>query len=268
MGFTRGVRNSIAFLTIIPIGMDKDAIFQAASYMPLFPLVGGLVGLLAGVSVWGLDAILPPQISGMIGVGILLLITGAHHTDGLLDFGDAVIFHGSRREKISILHDPQTGVGGLLLGILVLMITALCIGSLDRGIIVQSLVVSEAGAKFALAFIAATGKSAFRGMNTQFVKAMHDRFRSARLASSLLLLFMLSLPTLRILGIAATVSVTARPPSAALLVPSADMPSATLALSVFCLIDADICSTAAEVSSTLDACSVDACDRDCAVLET
>ena len=207
MGFTRGVRNSIAFLTVIPIGMDEDGLSQAASYMPLFPLVGGLVGLLAGVSVWVLDAILPPQISGMIGVGILLLITGAHHTDGLLDFGDAVMFHGSRREKIRILHDPQTGAGGLLLGTLVLMITALCIGSLDRGIIIQSLVVSEAGAKFALVFIAATGKSAFRGMNTPFVNAMHDKLGRIRLVSSLLLLLMLSLPTLRIFGIAATVSV-------------------------------------------------------------
>jgi len=207
MEFVRGIKNSIAFLTIIPIGMDKDGLSQAASYMPLFPGVGGLVGLLAGISVWILNEILPPQISGMIGVGILLLITGAHHTDGLLDFGDAVMSHGSRQEKIRILHDPQTGAGGLLLGIVVLMITAFSVGSLDRRIIVQGMVASEAAAKFALVFIAATGKSAFRGMNTPFVKAMHDKLSSARLASSLLLLLVLILPTLRIVGITVTFSV-------------------------------------------------------------
>ena len=43
------------------------------------------------------------------------------------------------------------------------------------------------------------------------------------------------------------------------------MPSVTLALSVFCLIEADICSTEAEVSSTLAACSLEACERLCAV---
>lgn len=207
MGFVRGVRNSIAFLTIIPIGMDKDGLSQAAGYMPLFPIVGGLVGLLAGISVWMLDAILPRLISGTIGVGILLLISGAHHTDGLLDFGDAVMFHGSRREKIRILHDPQTGPGGLVLGIMVLMITAFSVASLDRGVIIQSLVVSEAGAKLALVFVATAGKSAFRGMNTPFVDAMHSKLGWARLASSLLLFLALSLPTLRIIGILVTVSV-------------------------------------------------------------
>jgi hypothetical protein len=73
---------------------------------------------------------------------------------------------------------------------------------------------------------------------------------------------------LAICFIAATVSVTAWPPSAAFLVPSADMVSATLAFSVFCLIDAEICSMEADVSSTLAACSLDACDSDCAVADT
>ena len=204
MGFIRGIRNSIAFLTVFPIGMDKDGLSQAASYMPFFPLVGGLVGLLAGISVWLLDAILPPLISGMIGIGILLLITGAHHTDGLLDFGDALMLHGTRQEKIRILHDPRTGAGGLLLGTVILMITALSLGSLDRGIIIQSMVVSEATAKFVPVFLAAIGQSAFRGMNTPFVKAMHDKLRWARLASSLVLLLVMILPTLRIIGITVT----------------------------------------------------------------
>ena len=43
------------------------------------------------------------------------------------------------------------------------------------------------------------------------------------------------------------------------------MRSVTLALSVFCEIDAVICSIDALVSSTPAACSLDACDSDCAV---
>ena len=41
-----------------------------------------------------------------------------------------------------------------------------------------------------------------------------------------------------------------------------------LALSVVCAIEAVICSTEAEVSSTLAACSVEPCDRVCAVEDT
>ena len=46
------------------------------------------------------------------------------------------------------------------------------------------------------------------------------------------------------------------------------MPSVTLAFSVFCEIDAVICSSDALVSSTPAACSLAACDSDCAVALT
>ena len=46
------------------------------------------------------------------------------------------------------------------------------------------------------------------------------------------------------------------------------MPSVILAFSVFCEIDAVICSIDALVSSTPAACSLDACDSDCAVADT
>jgi hypothetical protein len=46
------------------------------------------------------------------------------------------------------------------------------------------------------------------------------------------------------------------------------MPSVTLAFSVFCEIDAVICSTEALVSSVPAACSLAACDSDCAVALT
>ena len=46
------IKNLIAFLTIIPVGMDQNCLTDAAKYMPLFPLVGAFIGLLAGVFAW------------------------------------------------------------------------------------------------------------------------------------------------------------------------------------------------------------------------
>ncbi len=68
--------------------------------------------------------------------------------------------------------------------------------------------------------------------------------------------------------IAPTVCVTASPPATACLAAVDAMPSVTLAFSVFWLIEADICSTEAEVSSTLAACSEVAWLMLCAVAET
>ena len=68
--------------------------------------------------------------------------------------------------------------------------------------------------------------------------------------------------------IAATVCVTAEPPSPASLLALVAMPSVTRALSLFCEIDADIRSIDAVVSSTELACSLADCDRLCAVALT
>ena len=67
---------------------------------------------------------------------------------------------------------------------------------------------------------------------------------------------------------AVTVWLTAWPPSPASLLALVAMPSVTLALSLFWVIEADIMSIEDVVSSTDEACSLAACDSDCAVALT
>ena len=203
LGILSGLKNSIAFLTILPVGMDADGFYQAAKYMPLYPIVGAMIGFLTGAFAWAIFPILPALIVGMLCLGFILLITGVHHTDGLLDFGDAVMYHGSRREKIRVMHDPATGAGGLSLGLVVLATTALCIAALNRAVIIQGLVASEAAAKFAMTFQAWAGKSAHDGMNRPFIRAMHEKkWRSLRLAVAIVLVLSVSVIALQIVGVA------------------------------------------------------------------
>jgi len=81
-----GLKNSVAFVTILPVGMSADGIIQAASYMPIFPIIGAIIGLTVGIVVRLLQLILPQIITGAIGMGLLLWVTGAQHMDGLVDF--------------------------------------------------------------------------------------------------------------------------------------------------------------------------------------
>jgi len=175
------LKNLVAFLTIIPVGMDQDCLADAAKCMSLFPLVGAFIGSLAGISAWLLLQILPDTIVGILSLGLLLLITGLHHTDGLLDFGDGVMCQGTPEKKIEVMHDKQTGAGGLALGLITLLSTAFCIAGLKANIVIQSLVVSEISGKLSMVVGAWTGKSAHSGMNTYFINAMHDRYGKARL---------------------------------------------------------------------------------------
>jgi len=197
------IRNLIAFLTIIPVGMDQDCLTDAAEYMPLFPVVGAFIGFLAGLSAWLLLHVLPPLVTGILTLGFTLLITGLHHTDGLLDFGDGIMYQGPPEKKIQIMHDQQTGTGGLTLGLLTILTTTLCIAELNMNIIIQSLIVAEVSAKLAIVIGAWAGKSAHKGMNTYFVDAMHGRYRSLRLIFALAISFSVAVPLLWIVGFTA-----------------------------------------------------------------
>jgi adenosylcobinamide-GDP ribazoletransferase len=201
LGILGGLKNTLAFLTILPVGMDEDGIVQAANYMPAFPVIGGLIGLATGALVWSLQAFLPSLIAGMLGLGFILLLTGVHHADGLLDFGDAMMVLGSPAEKLRVMRDRQTGAGGLCLGLVVLSATAFSMGALDRSIVIQSLVASEASCKFAMVLQAYAGNSAQEGLNSPFLEAMHGKRRATRLGVSLFLTLAISLVALQIGGV-------------------------------------------------------------------
>jgi adenosylcobinamide-GDP ribazoletransferase len=182
------------------MGKDRDGMAQAASYMPLFPIVGALVGLLAGAFVSALELALPAIVAGMLGVGFILFLNRAQHMDGLLDFGDGLMFHGPRERRLRIMRDPHIGAGALSLGVIVIVSTALSISNLTQAILLPSIIVSETAAKFAMVFEAWGSKAAHRGMSTLFVDAMHGRNGGSKLVGSLFILLLISIPFLRQLG--------------------------------------------------------------------
>lgn len=194
------IKNLLAFLTVLPIRMDMDCLADSAKFMFLFPLVGALIGSLAGVFGWAVSFVVPPLVAGALALGVLLLLTGLHHTDGLLDFGDAVMYHGTAERKIEIMHDQLTGAGALGLGIMTYLITALAIGSLNSGVLIQSLVVIEVSAKLSMVVGAWAGNAVRQGMSSTFLDAMHGKHGDARLVAALALSLAVAVPLLWLKG--------------------------------------------------------------------
>jgi len=203
----RGLKNSIAFLTIFPVGMDADGVLQAASYMPLFPIIGAIIGLVAGFTVWLIQLILPQIVSAAVGMGLLVLLNGAQHMDGLLDFGDGVMFHGSRRGKLRVMCDPTTGAGGFALGAVVLLVTVFSIAAIPSTWIVLGLMVSETSATFAMVLATSLGRSAHKGMNSIFVDRMH-RQRALRVGVSCAITLAICCLALRTAGLIVVIGAT------------------------------------------------------------
>ena len=200
------IKNLFSFLTTIPVSMDEDILTDTAKYMFLFPLIGAFIGLLAGLFGWLTLQVLPGLIVGGLVLGVLLLLTGLHHTDGLLDFGDGVMAHGSPERKVEIMHDQLTGAGGLSLGIMTFLVTAFAIAELDAGIMVQGLVVVEVSAKLSMVVGAWAGKAVHEGMNTSFLETMHGKAGNARLVAALVLSFGIALPLLWLAGAVAVLA--------------------------------------------------------------
>jgi len=194
-------KNLFSFLTVLPVKMDNDMLSDCARYMFAFPLIGAFIGLIAGVFGWAVYQFLPGIVVGGLVTAALLWLTGLHHTDGLLDFGDGVMVHGTPERKIEVMHDHFTGAGGLALGILTMLITALAIGQINSSIIIPAIIVVEISAKFSMVVMASVGKATHQGMNTSFLSFMHGPKGTARLLCGLLISLAIAIPLLRWTGV-------------------------------------------------------------------
>lgn len=109
------------FLTRLPLpepsSWPEGALARA---MRAFPLVGGVIGLLAGMVTMLAWAVLPPVAAVLLGLGSAILITGALHEDGLADFADGLGARGGRERRLEVMRDSAIGVFGVLALILAL----------------------------------------------------------------------------------------------------------------------------------------------------
>jgi adenosylcobinamide-GDP ribazoletransferase len=203
------LKNLFAFLSVLPLRMDMDCLVDSARLMWLFPIVGAFLGLAAGAFGWALSFFLPFIVVGALSLGVLLLLTGLHHTDGLLDFGDAVMYHGTAERKIEIMHDQLTGAGALGLGIMTYLVTALAFVALGEDVLIggipvpaifPALVVVEMSAKLSMVVATWAGKAVHEGMNSTFMTAMHGKGGNARLVAALVLAVAVAVPLLGFSG--------------------------------------------------------------------
>jgi adenosylcobinamide-GDP ribazoletransferase len=207
---TKQLKNLLSFLTVFPVQMDKDLLTDCAHNMWAFPLIGALLGLLAGLFGWVALQFLPGLVVGAIALALLLWMTGLHHTDGLLDFGDGVMVHGTPEKKIEVMHDQLTGAGAIGLALMTYIVTAFAFASFGRTVLIggfavpivlPGLIVVELCSKLAMVVVAAGGRSVHQGMNSAFLEAMHGPKGDLRLAAALLISLAVAVPLLRFAGV-------------------------------------------------------------------
>ncbi|MEA2420868.1 MAG: adenosylcobinamide-GDP ribazoletransferase [Thermoleophilaceae bacterium] len=115
-----------AFLTILPVRLRRaDVTLGGAAAW--FPVVGVLIGALAGGVRVGAEPLVGSPAATVLAMIALVVVTGALHQDGLADTADGLGVRGDPDRRLQVMRDPATGVFGTLalVGWALLLLTAL-----------------------------------------------------------------------------------------------------------------------------------------------
>jgi adenosylcobinamide-GDP ribazoletransferase len=185
LSLLRKLKNALAFLTIIPVGMDEKVFDDAAEFMWLFPVYGALIGLVSGLVGLALELLRAPSIVWATTIyASLLIVTGFNHMDGLLDFADAAVAQTSKERRLEIMKDQYMGAAAVSTGLAVALVTVASLSSLSRGVLVQAVVVSEAVAKLGMVISAFMGPPARKGLGELFINRLKRGWRLVKLVTS------------------------------------------------------------------------------------
>ena len=114
---------ALQFFTRIPVprwvGHTAEQLNQAARY---FPLVGALVGVVAGLVLWLGVQIFPLSVALVLSMAASIWLTGAFHEDGLSDYADGMGGAYTREKILAIMKDSRVGAYGVIALILALLL--------------------------------------------------------------------------------------------------------------------------------------------------
>jgi adenosylcobinamide-GDP ribazoletransferase len=143
---------AIMFYTRLPLRpaapVDGPAVARASWCAPL---VGALIGALAGLAYWAAWRLnLPPFVCAALAVGAGMLLTGGLHEDGLADTADGV--GGATRERaLDIMRDGRIGAFGTCALVICLTLRIGALADLPRAALVAwALVGAHAAGRAAL----------------------------------------------------------------------------------------------------------------------
>jgi len=189
------LRALISFFTAFPArSASLDDVARNAYLLPLVGLVTGS----SGAALLLLGYAMPPGVVATLALGAVLLAAGLHHTDGVLDVGDALMVRGDPERRRAVLRDTRVGVGGIgALFFVYAPALAALISLTDNSPARAALVLlaAEVSARSAMLLTLAFGKPAEAGSSSvPFVRSLRGWRRTAGAALALLGPLLLLLP--------------------------------------------------------------------------
>jgi adenosylcobinamide-GDP ribazoletransferase len=181
------MRALLSFFTALPV--HDVRLEEVARRCYLLPLIGLCTGA-PGAALVLLGYAMPSGVVATLALGAVLLAAGLHHTDGVLDVGDALMVRGTPERRRTVLKDARVGVGGI--GALFLVyapalaaLIALTEDSPARAAL--ALLAAEVSARSAMLLMLAFGRPAEKGSSSiPFVRSLEGPRRTIGVSLALL----------------------------------------------------------------------------------
>ena len=169
------------------MGKTEDFVVTSAEHMYLFPLVGGLIGLLAAgyfvVSVFIVSnlfsiisfAVMIPigflesAVPALLTIAFLLVLTGLQHFDGLIDLGNAIGL-SKLEDRRAAAHAWIVTYKGAVLAFAVEFASIAGLFYLSGEFAFRAIITAEIAAKLAMVTILAVGKPTHKGLGAYFLE--------------------------------------------------------------------------------------------------
>jgi adenosylcobinamide-GDP ribazoletransferase len=193
------LRSGFGWLSTIPVGISMEGIEALMRHVYVFPMVGLVLGAILGGVAYTAGQVLPANLVAIVVIVAFYKLCGINHIDGLADFGDGVIAHGTREKKVAAMKDVSLGTGGAVFMAIILLAAFATVSDIPRTLLPLALLVAEVSAKEAMICFAAFSTSLQKG----FGQIMIERTGSRQFLLGLVISALLCAAALGPLGLAA-----------------------------------------------------------------
>ncbi|TQM10941.1 adenosylcobinamide-GDP ribazoletransferase [Pseudonocardia kunmingensis] len=172
----RSLAFALSLLTVVPVPAAAPDARVAAGALRWAPVVGALLGAVAGGVLLGLAALgVPALVAGLLTVGFLALATRGMHLDGLADTADGLGCYGPPERALAVMRDGGAGPFAVVTLVVVLGAQAAALAALTG---------TGTTAVAALALAGATGRAGFTWVARRGVPAARPGGLGALVAGS------------------------------------------------------------------------------------
>lgn len=144
----------------------------------VFPVVGLILGALIGSAAYIAAALaLPANLVAVVVILAIYKLCGINHVDGLADFGDGVVAHGTLEKKVQAMKDVSLGTGGAIFIIVLLLATFAIVSDISKTLLPLALLAAEVSAKESMIAFAAFSRSLQKGFGQIMIERTgHKQF--------------------------------------------------------------------------------------------